>query len=30
VPGFLVDQTRSVPLALPLALPPVILYDASV
>jgi hypothetical protein len=30
VPKFLVDQTRSVPLALLLALPPAILYDASV
>jgi hypothetical protein len=30
VPGFLMDQTRSAPLALLLALPPAILYDASV
>jgi hypothetical protein len=30
VPGFLVNRTRSVPLALLLALPPAILYDASV
>jgi hypothetical protein len=30
VPGFLVDQPRSAPLALLLAFPPTILYDASV
>jgi hypothetical protein len=30
VSGFLMDRTRSAPLALLLALPPVILYDASV
>jgi hypothetical protein len=30
VPGFLVDQTQSAPLALLLALAPAILYDASV
>jgi hypothetical protein len=29
VPGFLVGRTRSAPLALLLALPPTILYDAS-
>jgi hypothetical protein len=30
MPGFLMGRTRSVPLALLLALPPVILYDASI
>jgi hypothetical protein len=30
VPEFLMDRTRSAPLALLLALPPAIMYDASV